>query len=81
MHKISKYSDLTNLPLPTDLIGQVQSHLLEPFVNSQQAEELWEELSCQLWFLCSDDEEPEDDATKNMLTHAITYPEWKELIG
>ncbi len=79
MHKFTKYSDLTQLPLPPDLITQVQSHLLEPFDSEQQAEDLWQELSCQLWLLCSDDEE--DEHTRNFLTHAVTYPEWEELIG
>ena len=81
MHKITKYAELSQLPLPPDLITQVQPHLLEPFDSEQEAEELWKELNCQLWFLCSDDEEPEDEATRRMLTHAVTYPEWEELIG
>lgn len=81
MRKITKQTELTQLPLPSDLIKQIQSHLLEPFDNEQQADELWKELDCQIWFLTAEDEEPEDEATRNMLTHAVTYPEWEELIG
>lgn len=25
----------------------------------------------------AEDDEPEDEATRNMLTHAVTYPEWE----
>ena len=81
MRKITKHAELTQLPLSLGLITQIQSHLLEPFNTEQQADELWKELDCQLWFLTAEDEEPEDEATRNMLTHAVTYPEWEELIG
>ena len=52
-----------------------------PFDNQQQAEALWSELNCQLWFLTAEDEQPEDEASRNQLTHAVSYPEWEELIG
>ncbi|MEY8199574.1 MAG: hypothetical protein RPS47_10070 [Colwellia sp.] len=81
MQKITNWSGLRSLPLSPHLLTQIKSRLLEPFDNELQAEELWQELNCQLWFLCSDDEEPEDESTRNLLTHAVTYPELEELIG
>ena len=81
MQRITKWSGFSSLPLPPQLITQIRSHLLAPFESEQQAESLWAELNCQLWFLCSDDKEPEDETTRNLLTHASDNVEWEELIG
>lgn len=81
MQKIAKWSGLSSLPLPPQLINQIKSYLLEPFETEQQAESIWSELNCQLWFLCSDDQGPEDETTRNLLTHASDNVEWEELIG
>jgi len=81
MQKITSWSHLENLPLPSTLATQIKSHLLIPFDNEQQAEELWSELNCQLWFLTAEDEQTQDEAIRNLLTNAVSNPEWKELIG
>ena len=81
MQKITKWSGLSSLPLPPQLINQIKSYLLEPFETEQQAEDLWSELNSQLWILCSDDYETEDERTRNLLTHAYDNVEWEELIG
>ncbi len=81
MLKINQFTQLATLPIPPLLIEQIQNHLLEPFDKPQQAEELWSELNCQLWLLTAEDEQPEDEAARNQLTHAISSPEWQELIG
>lgn len=81
MQKVTSWSHLEKLPLPSTLTTQIKSHLLIPFDNEKQAKELWSELNCQLWFLTSKDDHPEDEATRNLLTHAVSNPELEELIG
>lgn len=81
MQKITSWPQLEQLPLPSILTTQIKTHILIPFDNGQQAEELWSELNCQLWFLSAEDDDPQDEETRNLLTHAVSNPEWEELIG
>jgi hypothetical protein len=81
MQKITSWSQLEKLALPSTLTTQIKSHLLIPFDNVKEAEELWSELNCQLWFLTAEDDQPQDEVTRNQLTHAVSNPEWEELIG
>ena len=80
MKKISAISEIPTLLITSELIEQVTTILTEPFNSTEEAEQIWAELNCQLWHISSLNELPTDQLSKDRLLHSIEYPEWIEAL-
>mgnify|MGYP001324451541 CR=1 FL=1 len=80
MMKISAISEIPNLLITSELIEQVTTLLTEPFDSIDEAEEIWAELTCQLWHITNLNDLPTEQTSKDRLLYAIEYPEWIEAL-
>jgi len=78
MKKVSSISDIPTLLITNELIVQITSLLIEPFNSLDEADQIWDELKCQLWHITTLNDLPTDQASKDRLLHAIEYSEWIE---
>ena len=81
MLKVTNLEDLTALPIPLTLQDQIKFILFEPFNDEAEAQQVWGELQCELWFLTSISDLSADgvDGTDAMLLkQALTYTEFED---
>lgn len=81
MIKLNNFQQITNLPITTTLQEQILSTLTEPFHDEAEAQQAWDELQCELWFLTSISDLTADgvDGTDvELLERALTYTEFED---
>ena len=79
MNKITNLQQISTLPITSTLQKQVKAILTEPFHDEAEAQQTWDELQCELWFLTSKTELSAvvvDDI--EMLKRALTYTEFED---
>jgi hypothetical protein len=76
MKKITAISEIPTLRITSELINQVTIMLAEPFDSTDESEQTWAELNCQLWHITNLKNLPTDQISKDRLLSAIEYPEW-----
>ncbi len=79
MIKLTNLQQITTLPITTILQEQIKSIFSEPFHDEAEAQQAWDELQCELWFLTSKSELSAvvvDDI--EMLKRALTYTEFED---
>ncbi|EKO3949592.1 hypothetical protein F2K80_004250 [Vibrio fluvialis] len=79
MIKLNNFQQITNLPITTTLQEQIKTILTEPFHDEAEAQQAWDELQCELWFVTSI---PELSAVVvddiELLKRALTYTEFED---
>lgn len=79
MNKITNLQQITTLPITTTLQAQVKSILTEPFHDEAEAQQAWDELQCELWFLTSKSELSAVVVDEiELLKHILTYTEFED---
>ncbi|MBS9935498.1 hypothetical protein J4H54_22565 [Vibrio alginolyticus] len=79
MIKLTKFQQISTLPITTTLQEQTLFILTEPFHDETETQQAWDELQCELWLLTSISDlstDGVDGADIELLERALTYTEF-----
>ncbi|MGS0677208.1 hypothetical protein [Shewanella sp. 125m-1] len=81
MFKITNIQQISILPITTTLQEQTLALLTEPFNDEAEAQQVWDELQCELWFLTSISDLSADVVDGEMLTRTLSYIEFEDQLN
>ncbi|MEZ8021352.1 hypothetical protein [Vibrio splendidus] len=86
MKTISKFDELDDLPIPSDIRVKLKQHMIEPFDNSEAAtSSFWDEVGTSLILIEETDTDDtikaESESVQHLTRFCTNYPEFVLLIN